>query len=141
MVDEANVAFRLNMELFQELDATAGFTSENEEQVEEKPATPHDGHPTTEGNTAKCPFHAMMGMAGFKSSTPPPDHTPTLSQSQESTPSPVSLRNSGSGARSITKEGADSEAAAPSFAVAGLIAAFCFALSFFIVQYSGASYL
>merc|ERR1712137_90908 len=89
MVDEANVAFRLNMELFQELNATAGFTSENEEQVEEKPATPHDGHPTTEGNTAKCPFHAMMGMAGFKSSTPPPDHPPTLSQSQESTPSPV----------------------------------------------------
>lgn len=138
MVEEANVAFRLNMELFQELDATAGFTKENEDEKEEEIPAVHPPIQNADGN-AKCPFQAMLG--GPNSA---PASTRSLSQSHDSkvpTPSPVSLRNSSNGSRSIVKEGADSEAAAPSFLVAGVIAAFCFVLSFFIVQYSGASYL
>ena len=59
MVDEANVAFRLNMELFQELDGVAGFTEENADSSTPSKSV-HDGVNMAGTPPPECPFSAML---------------------------------------------------------------------------------
>ena len=58
MVSEANVSFRLNMELFQELDEIAGFTTKEEREAAAAKAVAN--HPPKNGSQAECPFSAML---------------------------------------------------------------------------------
>merc|ERR1712137_598393 len=81
MVEEANVAFRLNMEMFQELDNFAGFT-EVESETNVKPLKdPHEGRDMSGVPPAECPFSAMLSGKTPASSkpqtrevTPPAEH-------------------------------------------------------------------
>lgn len=83
MVDEANVAFRLNMELFQELDSMAGFTATQDEIHKE---ISHQHHDMTGVPPPECPFSAMLAGKPVSSSVAPNKNSEIVEKSKVEQP-------------------------------------------------------
>lgn len=94
IVEEANLAFMLNIKIFREIDALAGFeqkeSTTKKPKVEEEPEKP-TGHPTSDKAPEMCPFATMAKNARKEQEKSQEEQTEPLKQEQSSLTTPLIL--------------------------------------------------